>query len=97
MYILINIIEFIGTYLLILFRLQTGKINLLRFIIVILFLIISYFGSTISGSQFSPTVSLSAYLENKLTTKLLIMYILIQILAVLVAVITNRYINKINI
>jgi glycerol uptake facilitator-like aquaporin len=58
---------------------------------------ISYFGSTISGSQFSPTVSLSAYLENKLTIKLLLMYILIQILAVIVAVITNRYINKINI
>lgn len=71
------IIEFIGTLIFVIVILSTG--NPIAIAVTLLSMI--YLGGAISGGNFNPAVSLSNYLNNKMSGIELTMFISLQLLA----------------
>ncbi|CAN5141737.1 aquaporin [soil metagenome] len=75
------IIEFIGTFFLVLTVALTGEPIAIGGVLIALV----YMGGYISGANYNPAVTLALYLNNKIEKKLALKYVAVQMVAGLIA------------
>ena len=89
-------VELIGTFIFISIILNTLTDNSLTPVSVAVGLLaVIYFGGNISGGHFNPAVSLALFFKNKITSQLLLGYIVAQLIGASLAVkFTNYSLSK---